>query len=98
MLEEETRETLTWSDCDTYETIKLVAKNYNVTIQKLNPISNQKAEVTIIGKFYNISRLLCDIRCLGRPEPFITLCPPARSEYLPWLKHELKLVNVIFNP
>ena len=32
MLEEETRETLTWSDCDTYETIKLVAKNYNVII------------------------------------------------------------------
>ena len=90
--------TFEWTDRDTYETIRLVAKAYRLSVSVIAPSGPRHALVTLSGDEAALSRLLCDMRTLGVPEPFSTICPPSRSEYLLWLQSELKGVGVDFAP
>lgn len=90
--------TFEWTDRDTYETIRLVAKAYRLSVSVIAPSGPRHALVTLSGDEAALSRLLCDMRTLGVPEPFITICPPSRSEYLSWLQSELMKVGVDFAP
>ena len=90
--------TFEWTDRDTYETIRLVAKAYRLSVSVIMPSGPRRAKVTLSGDEDSLARLSCDMRILGAPEPFITICPPSRSEYLSWLQFELKSVGVNFTP
>ena len=95
---QETAQTFDWTDRDTYETIRLVAKAYRLSVSVIVPSGPRRAKVTLSGDKDALARLSCDMRLLGAPEPFVTECPPARTEYLSWLKAELKGVGVDFAP
>ena len=90
--------TLEWTDRDTYETIRLVAKAYRLSVSAITPNGPRRAKVTLSGDEDMLARLSCDMRMLGAPEPFVTECPPIRAEYLSWLQSELKKVGVDFVP
>ena len=90
--------TFEWTDRDTYETIRLVAKAYCLSVSVIAPSGPKRAVVALSGDEAALSRLSCDMRMLGAPEPFITICPPSRSEYLSWLQSELMKVGVNFVP
>ena len=87
-----------WTDRDTYETIRLVAKAYRLGVSAIATSGPKRAVVALSGDEAALSRLSCDMRMLGAPEPFITICPPSRSEYLLWLQSELMKVGVNFVP
>ena len=87
-----------WTDRDTYETIRLVAKAYRLGVSAIAPSGPKRGVVALSGDEAALSRLSCDMRMLGAPEPFITICPPSRSEYLLWLQSELMKVGVNFVP
>ena len=87
-----------WTDRDTYETIRLGAKAYRLGVSAIAPSGPKRAVVALSGDEAALSRLSCDMRMLGAPEPFITICPPSRSEYLLWLQSELMKVGVNFVP
>lgn len=90
--------TFEWTDRDTYETIRLVAEAYRLRVSVITPIGPRRAKVTLSGDEDSLARLSCDMRILGAPEPFVTECPTTRSEYLVWLRSELKEVGVDFAP
>lgn len=90
--------TFRWEDTDTYETVRLVAKAYGLSVSRLRPISPRSAEVTLSGNYDRVARLSCDMRCLGIPEPFFAGCPAIRSDYLVWLQAELKIIGIDFVP
>ena len=90
--------TFEWTDRDTYETIRLVAKAYRLSVSAIAPSGPRRALVALSGDEAALSRLSCDMRMFGAPEPFITACPPSRSEYLVWLQSELMKVGVDFAP
>ena len=95
---QDTVRTFEWTDRDTYETIRLVAKAYHVSVSAIVPSGPKRAKVTLSGDEDALARLSCDMRMLGVPEPFITECPPSRTEYLFWLQSELMKVGVNFTP
>lgn len=97
-MQQDTIRTFEWTDRDTYETIRLVAKAYRLSVSAIAPRGPKRALVALSGNEDALARLSCDMRMLGAPEPFITACPPSRSEYLPWLQSELKGVGVDFAP
>ena len=97
-MRQDTIRTFEWTDRDTYETIRLVAKAYRLGVSVITPSGPRRAKVTLSGDEDALARLSCDMRMLGAPEPFITICPPSRSEYLLWLQSELKGVGVDFAP
>lgn len=97
-MQQDTIRTFEWTDRDTYETIRLVAKAYRLSVSAIAPSGPRRALVALSGDEAALSRLSCDMRTLGAPEPFITICPPSRSEYLSWLQSELKGVGVDFAP
>ena len=90
--------TFEWADRDTYETIRLVAKAYRLSVSAIVPSGPRRAKVTLSGDEDALARLSCDMRMLGAPEPFITECPPSGTEYLFWLQSELMKVGVNFTP
>ena len=90
--------TFEWKDRDTYETIRLVAKAYRLSVSAITPNGPRRAKVTLSGNEDMLARLSCDMRMLGVPEPFVTECPSTRTEYLSWLRSELKKVGVDFVP
>ena len=95
---QDTVRTFEWTDRDTYETIRLVAKAYRLSVLAIVPSGPKRAKVTLSGDEDALARLSCDMRMLGVPEPFITECPPSRTEYLFWLQSELMKVGVNFTP
>ena len=95
---QDTVRTFEWTDRDTYETIRLVAKAYRLSVSAIVPSGPKRAKVTLSGDEDALARLSCDMRMLGVPEPFITECPPSRTEYLFWLQSELMKVGVNFTP
>ena len=95
---QDTVRTFEWADRDTYETIRLVAKAYRLSVSAIVPSGPRRAKVTLSGDEDALARLSCDMRMLGAPEPFITECPPSRTEYLFWLQSELMKVGVNFTP
>lgn len=97
-MQQNTVRTFEWTDRDTYETIKLVAKAYRLNVSAIVPSGPRCAKVTLSGDEYALARLSCDMRMFGMPEPFITECPPSRTEYLFWLQSELMKVGVNFVP
>ena len=90
--------TFEWTDRDTYETIRLVAKAYHRSVSVIIPSGPRHAKVTLSGDEDSLARLSCDMRILGAPEPFITECSSSRTEYLFWLQSELNGVGVNFTP
>lgn len=97
-MRQDTVRTFEWTDRDTYETIRLVAKAYRLSVSVIAPSGPRRATVTLSGDEDALARLSCDMRMLGAPEPFITGCPPSRTEYLFWLQSELMKVGVDFAP
>lgn len=97
-MQQDTVRTFEWTDRDTYETIKLVAKAYRLNVSVIVPNGPRHAKVTLSGNEDALARLSCDMRMFGMPEPFITECPPSRTEYLFWLQSELNKVGVNFTP
>ena len=97
-MQQDTIRTFEWTDRDTYETIRLVAKAYRLSVSAIAPRGPKRALVALSGNEDALARLSCDMRMLGAPEPFITACPPSRTEYLFWLQSELKGVGVDFAP
>ena len=97
-MQQNTVRTFEWTDRDTYETIRLVAKAYRLSVSVIMPSGPRHAKVTLSGNEDSLARLSCDMRILGAPEPFITECPSSRTEYLFWLQSELKEVGVDFAP
>lgn len=97
-MRQDTVRTFEWTDRDTYETIRLVAKAYRLSVSAIAPNGPKRAKVTLSGDEGALARLSCDMRTLGAPEPFITECPPSRTEYLFWLQSELMKVGVDFAP
>lgn len=97
-MRQDTVRTFEWTDRDTYETIRLVAKAYRLSVSVITPSGPRRATVTLSGNEDALTRLSCDIRMLGAAEPFITECPSTRTEYLFWLQSELKGVGVDFAP
>lgn len=97
-MQQDTVRTFEWTDRDTYETIRLVAKAYRLKVSVIAPSGPRHAMVTLSGNEDALTRLSCDIRMLGAAEPFITECPSSRTEYLFWLQSELNGVGVDFNP
>ena len=97
-MRQDTVRTFEWTDRDTYETIRLVAKAYRLSVSVIVPSGPRRAKVTLSGDEDALARLSCDMRMLGAPEPFVTECPPSRTEYLFWLQSELKGVGVDFVP
>lgn len=97
-MQQDTVRTFEWTDRDTYETIRLVAKAYRLNVTVIAPSGSRRARVTLSGDEDALARLSCDMRILGAPEPFITECPVPRTEYLFWLQFELGKVGVDFDP
>ena len=58
--------TFEWTDRDTYETIRLVAKAYRLGVSAIAPSGPKRAVVALSGDEAALSRLSCDMRMLGR--------------------------------
>lgn len=97
-MQQNTVRTFEWTDRDTYETIKLVAKAYRLNVSVIVPSGPKRATVALSGDEDTLTRLSCDMKMFGVPEPFITECPLSRTEYLFWLQSELMKVGVNFVP
>ena len=97
-MREKAEKTFTWTDRDTYETIKLVAKAYGLEVSRLEPTGPRRAEVTLSGPRPSVDAMTRDMVYAGAPEPFVSECPPSRNEYLFWLQSELNSVGVSFSP
>jgi len=90
----DSEETFEWSDRDTYETIRLVAKAYRLGVEAVAPRGPRRAVVTLSGREDSLARMMCDMKTLGAPEPFVTECPPTRDAYLDWLRAELGKIGL----
>ena len=97
-MRQDTARTFEWTDRDTYETIRLVAKAYRLSVSVIVPSGPRRAKVTLLGDENSLARLSCDMKMLGAAEPFITKCPSSRTEYLFWLQSELKSIGIDFAP